>query len=451
MKLLRSNPQCSYAISKVFGAFFYHTKTLARSATPNDTLLFRISRAGDPRFPIVRVIDQWLEEGRDISNADLQRIIKQLRRHRRHTHALQISEWLSDHGGHHLPPRDIAIWLDLISKVRGLKEVEKYFDSIRDTSRMYEVYGALLNCYVEHLSLDKAEATIQKMRELGFLKNSLPYNVMLSLYSRMGKTEKLDILMQEMEDKGIDWDVFTFNIRLNAYAATSDIEGMEKFLMKMEADLEISIDWEEVYRIWTLYKKIGKFLNTGLSLHDKIISLDDLDGAEKILEEWESENTPFDIRVPRTLITGYCKKGLLEKAEAYINWHIKSGKEPDSKMWECLTIGYHVHGQMEKAVETMKKSLLACRPGRVPTRLILAACLGYLKEKGDVQTAEEILRLLRDNCHFSTSICEELKNYFHGENPGSEAFDHLKGSDQDDQDLDSEAQGVLELKSNCCS
>ncbi|KAB1209998.1 hypothetical protein CJ030_MR6G023547 [Morella rubra] len=344
---------------------------------------------------------------------------------------------------------------------------------------MCEVYGALLNCYVEHKSLDKAEATMKKMRELGFLKISLPYNVMLSLYSRMGKNEKLGILMQEMEEKGIELNVFTYSIRLNAYAATSDIEGMEKLLMKMEADPEISIDWnayvaaangylkaglqektlemlkkaeqlvtskkiktayqifltmyaaiqkkEDVYRIWTLYRKMGKFLNSGyLCMIRSLVKLDDLDGAEKILEEWESENTLFDIRVPTALITGYCKKGLLEKAEAYINRLIQSGKEPDSKMLECLTIGYRVHGQMEKAVETMKKALLACRPGSVPNRLILAACLDYLKEKGDAQTAEEILRLLRENCHFSTSICEGLQNYIHGENPGSKAFDHLK-------------------------
>ncbi|KAG2717306.1 hypothetical protein I3760_03G169300 [Carya illinoinensis] len=471
MKLFRSNPSRGNAISRVFGAFFYHTETIASSAPQIDSLYNRISRAGDPRFPIVRVIDQWLKEGRDVQNSDLYRFIKQLRKYRRFKQALQISEWLSEQRNHYLSPGGIAVRLDLISKVHGLEEAEKYFDSIPDTSRItIPVYGALLNCYAEHKSLDKAEATMQKMGELGFLKSPLSYNVMLTLYSLMGKTEKLESLIQEMENKGIDWDMYTVNIRLKAYVATSDIKGIEKLLMKMEADPEITIEWNtyavaangyskaglhektiemlkkaeqlvssktrksayetfltlyaaiqnkaEVYRIWTLYEGMGKVWNSGyLCMMSSLVKLDDLDGAEKILEEWESVTTLLDFRIPRVLITAYCKKGLLEKAEAYIDRLKASGMEVDLITWDRLASGYHAHGQVEKAVEAMKQALLAGIPGYKPNRFILAEHLKYLKEKGDVEAAEEILRLLRENCHFSTGICEKLRSYIRVESP----------------------------------
>ncbi|XP_041004009.1 pentatricopeptide repeat-containing protein At2g20710, mitochondrial-like [Juglans microcarpa x Juglans regia] len=471
MKLFRSNPWRGFAISRVFGAFFYHTETIPRSAPQIDSLYLRILQAGDPRVPIVRVIDQWLEEGRDVQNSELHILIKQFRKCRRFKHALQISEWSSEHRNPNPFPGHIAVRLDLISKVHGLEEAEKYLDSIPDTSRITShVYGALLKCYAEHKSLDKAEATMQKMRELGFLKSSLPYNDMLTLYSRMGKTEKLDSLMQEMERKGIDWDKFTGSIRLNAYAATSDIKGMEKLLMKMEADPEITICWNayasaangylkaglhektiemlkkaeqlvsgktrksayeifltlyaaiqnkaEVYRIWTLYGGIGKVWNSGyLSMMSSLVKLDDLDGAEKILEEWVSVTTFLDFRIPRVLITAYCEKGLLEKAEAYIDRFKESGMEVDPITLDRLASGYHAHGQVEKAVETMKQALLAGLPGFKPNRFILAEHLEYLKEKGDVEAAEEILRLLRENCHFSTAICEKLRSHIHVESP----------------------------------
>lgn len=409
----------------------------------------------------------------------------------------QICEWLSDQTNHGRPPGDIAIQLDLISKVHGLEEAEKYFGSIPDSSRILQVYGALLNCYAEQKSLDKAEATMQKMRELDFLKSSLSYNVMLSLYSRIGKTEKLDILTKEMEEKGIEWDTFTFNIRLNAYAATSDIEGMEKLLMKMEADPVITIDWnayvvaangylkaglhgktmemvkkaeqhvssksrrsayeifltlytaiqnkDEVYRMWDFYRNMGKVLNSGyICMISSLVKLDDIDGAKKIFEEWESGDTFFDIRVPRVLITGYCKKGLLEEAEAYINRLVESGRELDSIMWERMATGYRAHGQMEKAVETLKKAFLAGGARWRPNRYILGSCLEYLKEQGNVEGSEEILRLLRDHCHLSTDIDERLLKYLSSENPGSRASDYLKGDDQvegDDQDVDGETLG----------
>lgn len=409
----------------------------------------------------------------------------------------QICEWLSEQTNHGRPPGETAIRLDLISKVHGLEEAEKYFGSIQGSWRTLQVYGALLNCYAEHKSLDKAEATMQKMRELDFLKTSLSYNVMLNLYSRIGKTEKLDILIQEMEEKGIELDMFTFNIRMNAYVATSDIEGMEKLLMKMEADPEITIDWnayvvaangylkaglhgktlemlkkaeqlvssktwrsayeifltlytaiqnkDEVYRIWNLYRTMGKVLNSGyICMISSLMKLDDIDGAKKILEEWESGNTLFDIRVPRVLITRYCKKGLLEEAEAYINRLVESGRELDSITWERLATGYCAHRQMEKAVETIKKAFLAGGARWQPNRYILGSCLEYLKEQGNVEGAEEMLRLLREYCHLSTDIHERLLKYIRSKNPGSRAFDHLKGDDQmegDDQDVDGETRG----------
>ncbi|KAF5481270.1 hypothetical protein F2P56_001938 [Juglans regia] len=288
---------------------------------------------------------------------------------------------------------------------------------------------------------------------------------MLKLYSRLGKTEKLDSVMQEMEKKGIGRKMITFNIRLNAYAATSDIEGMEKLLMKMEADPKIAIDWNayavaakgylkaglhektkemlktgevfrmrgrkfayetfltlyaaiqnkaEVYRIWTCYGGMEEVWNSDgyLCMISSLVKLDDLDGAEKILEEWESVTTFVDFRIPRVLITAYCNKGLLEKAEAYIDRLKESGTEVDSITWDRLASGYHAHGQMLKAVETMKQALLGNLPGYKPNRFILAECLKYLKEKGDVEAAEEILRLLGENCHFSNGNCEKFRGYF---------------------------------------
>lgn len=90
MKLLSSNLWRGYGISRVLGVFFYPTRTLASSA-PIDSLYSRVSRAGDPKVSIIRVIDQWLEEGRQVQQSDLLMMIKQLRKFRRYSQALQVS------------------------------------------------------------------------------------------------------------------------------------------------------------------------------------------------------------------------------------------------------------------------------------------------------------------------------------------------------------------------
>ncbi|KAJ7948302.1 Pentatricopeptide repeat-containing protein [Quillaja saponaria] len=451
MKLIPSNPWRAYGISRVLRALLYSTEAQTFSSRRDDSLYRRISRAGDPQVSIVPILDQWVEEGRGVKQSELKRFIKMLRNFRRFRHALQVSEWMTGEGNHNLLPGDVAVRLDLISKVHGLELAERYFNSIPETSRTFHVYGALLNCYAEHKSLDRAEATMQKLKDLGYFQRNLFYNVMLNLYSRMGAFEKLDSLVQEMEEKGITGDCFTCSIQLNAYAASSDIEAMEKLLMKMETNPLLTMDWnayiaaangylkaelfekayammkksellingkikrvayenlltlytvigkkEDVYRIWELYKykSFGKPYNSGyLCMLSSLEKLGDIDGAERILEEWESATTTFDIRLPNLLVTAYCKRGFLGKAEACIERLSESGKEPNASTWNRLALGYIVHNHMEKAVETLKKVILASQPGWKPNLSIVGSCIEYLKGKGDLESEMEILRLLRE-------------------------------------------------------
>ncbi|KAJ6360852.1 hypothetical protein OIU77_004803 [Salix suchowensis] len=208
-------------------------------------------------------------------------------------------------------------------------------DDVPESLRGLEVYGALLNCYAHYKHLEEAEATMRKMREMGFVRNVLSYNVMLNLYYQMGKYEKLEVLMQEMEKWGICFSNITYKILLNAYVATSNIEEIKKKLMKMEADPLVSIDWyayvvaangylkaglidktltmlwrseqlisgksarfacetltslytavgnkEQVYRVWNLYKTKGRSLNSSYHcMINSLLKLDGVDGAERI-------------------------------------------------------------------------------------------------------------------------------------------------------------------------
>ncbi|KAA8526392.1 hypothetical protein F0562_008405 [Nyssa sinensis] len=455
---ISSNSWCGRydGISRVCRVLLHSTQTLNYSAS-NDTLYGRISPAGDHRVSIVPILDQWVQEGRAVNKDELKTAIKLLRKYRRFSHALQLSEWMSDRRSLDLLPGDVAVRLDLVSKVHGLEQAEKFFNSIPNTMRTYHVYGALLNCYAHEKSLEKAEAVMQKIRELGLLRISLSYNVMLNLYSKMGKHEKLDTLMQEMEEKGMGRDKPTLYIRLTAYGVASNIEGMEKLLMWMEADPLLAMDWntyviaangyskaglvekslemlkkseqhisskrrgfayeilltlyaslankDDVYRIWDLRKKVGKIYNMGyFRMVSSLVKLDDIDGAEKILEEWESVNTSFDFRIPNLLINAYCKKGLLEKAEAFVSIAIERGKEPTVGTWDCLATGYYKDNQMAKAVDTMRKAILANPRGWKLNRVTLTACLEYLKKNGDVDVSEEFTGLIGKWCHFSESI-----------------------------------------------
>lgn len=428
-----------------------------------DTLFRRISPMGNPNVSIVPLLNQWVEEGHPVDKQQLQRLIKELRFFRRFTHALEISMWMTDKRYLNITAADAAVQLDLIAKVKGIEEAENYFSNVSEKIRALEVYSALLNCYSYVKSAEKAEATMQKMRDLGLARSTLVYNSMLKLYYQTGNFEKLDSLMHEMEENGITYDRYTYCTRLSAYADASDREGIDKILTMMEADPDVALDWviyttaangyakvglldkalamlkkseeqikggkigraynfllslygkygkkDDVLRIWELYKKVMKVHSNGYkSVISSLLKCDDLESAENIFEEWESQNLPYDTRIPNFLIDAYCRNGLLEKAENLINHEKLKGREIHVKAWYYLAAVYRQNNQTHKAVEAMKEVLAAYRtPSKwKPSVESLAACLDYFKDEGDTDGAKNFIELLKDKDFIPADLEDKL-------------------------------------------
>jgi len=386
-------------------------------------------------------------------------------------------EWISNERNHDLPPGGIAKQITLISKVQGLEQAERYFRGIPDVKIGFKILAALLRCYVEHKSLEEAEAVMKKIEKLNPGHRTECYNMMLKLYAEVGKYDKLDRLMRKMKEKDI-CSARTYNIRLNAYVAATDMEGMEKLLMQMEADPLATVDWytycnaangyrkvnniekvtamlkksehlargktrrlayesiqtmyasignkDEVYRLWNICTSFKSSCNSSyISMLSSLVKLDDIDGAEKILEEWESNHANFDCRIPNLMIRAYCKWGQLDKAEAYIKRVLDGGKPLDGRAWDQLASGYSACSDMEKAVQAFKKAISANLEGMKPNPFTLVACVKYLKEKGDLDLAFEILNLCRAKRHLSLSSFDGLVIYLHNEIPDTEPLDFM--------------------------
>ncbi|KAJ0812163.1 putative tetratricopeptide-like helical domain superfamily [Helianthus annuus] len=448
MALVRSYKQSN----SICRALLYSTETnIQQNFKRNDDNLYRrISPVGDPNVSMIPILDQWEKEGKTVIYTQLFLIIKTLRKFNRFTHALQLSEWMANRKGSKLTAPSAAIHLDLLSKAQGVEQAEQYFNSLPDDVKKLQVYSALLNCYAATKSVEKAEATEEKMKQSGMM-TTLSYNSMLNLYKKIGDYEKLDKIHQEMLEMGVPCDKPTYYIRLSAYALTSDIEKMEKVLKNMESNSNLGIDWnayviasggyiksglpdkafemlkksedyihgnskgaawenlistyasigkkDDVYRIWNLYKTSwSKVYNRGYtSIVRALVRLDDIDGAEKVLAEWESQKLSFDFRIPNMLIKAYCTKGLLVKAEAYVDRLVGMGKQPPASTWVLFVTAYTKDKEMEKVVEMLKKCVVAeDMRGCKLDQDVFTACVEYLKENGDLKMVEEIEKVFKD-------------------------------------------------------
>ncbi|XP_044502620.1 uncharacterized protein LOC123223489 [Mangifera indica] len=464
------NIDCHFALGNVPAVRSVSITTEKRSSGNSrwrgsmHALYRRISPVGNPRVSIVPILDQWVEEGRPVKKEQLLIFIKELRSYRRFRHALEISMWMTDKRYLPLTPGDVAIRLDLISKVHGTEEAENYFSSVPEQLKGLPVYSSLLNCYVSAKSVEKAEATMQKMRDLGLAQASLEYNSLLNLYYHTANYEKLDSLMHEMQEKGIRYNKFTLGIRLSAFGATSDVEGIDKTLAMMESDPDFVWDWtvysnaasgyakaglmdkavemlkkseelitgeksnrayeflitlyakfgkkDDVLRLWELYKKNHKIYNKGyICVIPSVLKFDDFESAQMIFDAWESVNENYDIRILNFMIGAYSRKGLLQEAKTLIDRAKLKGGRPNQKTWLSMAVGYFKHNQTQKAVEAMEEALVVCQTGWKPRKEIFAACLKYFKGKGDIEGAEKFIKLLRNKDIILVELQDKLLNY----------------------------------------
>ncbi|KAF5181633.1 Pentatricopeptide repeat-containing protein [Thalictrum thalictroides] len=460
-------------------------------------LYSRISPLGDPNVSLVPELDKWVEEKKKVKVAELQRIIRDLRKRKRYSHALQVSEWMGGKGVCSFTSSEHAVQLDLIGRTRGLDSAESYFNSLSDEDKTEKTYGALLNCYVKSCLTDKSLSLMQKMKDMGFASSALCYNDLMCLYTNTEEYEKVPELLKEMKENGVTPDNFSYRICINSYGAQSKIEEMEKVLTEMICQPNITMDWNtyatvanfyiksgnkdkaaanlklseekltsidglgynhlislyaslrdkaEMTRLWELKKSAcKKYINIDyITMLSSLVRLDDLEEAEKLLKEWESSGNSYDFRVPNVLLIAYSKKGLVEKAEELLTCITEKGKTPIPNSWGILAGGYANKCEMENALRCMKMAFSVSKGVWKPNPKTITSILQWLGDEGKVDDAEAFVESLK-------AFGPMDKNMYHAlikanVRAGKDVKDLLESMKADKIDEDEDIQKILSLK-----
>lgn len=345
-------------------------------------------------------------------------------------------------------PFDIGLRLKLILKNFGLEQAENYFTKIPESRRNYQIYLALLNCYTVSKSVEKAESIMLKARDLKYADKPIWYNLMMNMYYQLGNREKMGELLSEMESNSISYDHFTYSICLSACAMASDSVGMDRVVRIMESDPSVIVHWrtlvtaaqgyikigsideamevlrklekqmkisphkyvllafllnlyaeagkkEEIYRIWKATKD-GKVVNkVYISMMRSLMKFNDIEGMEKVFEEWESGASLFDFRVPNFLIDAYCNDGCMEKAETLIAKVVSKGGIPIVTTWCYMAGGYITKNQVDKAVRSLRKAISVCPSKFTSQKHSLITCLECLQNNENVEEVKEMIKSFR--------------------------------------------------------
>ncbi|GKE37978.1 pentatricopeptide repeat-containing protein [Tanacetum coccineum] len=302
-------------------------------------------------------------------------------------------------------PTDHAVQLDLIGKVHGFVEAEKYFNALTEEDKNGKTYGALLHCYVRQRETDKSLSHFEKMKEKGFVESPVTYNDIMCLYIRSSETDKVLDVLKEMKTNGVNPDNLSYRMCINSYGDKLDIEGMEKVLSEMEKDSNIVMDWntyavvanchikekltdkannalkkaeklvakdglgynhlislharlgnkEDVLRLWGLQKTACKRqINRDYTTMVKsLVRIEEFEKAEKLLVEWKSSGNVYDFQVPLILIDGYLKKDLSDKAKDLLDNLVNERKATTPDIWGLVADSFLKKGDVQKALSCM--------------------------------------------------------------------------------------------------
>lgn len=430
----------------------------APSGGTRDTLGGRLVSLVYPKRSAVATITKWKEEGRPVRKYELNRIVRELRKLKRYKHALEICEWMTLQKDMQLMPGDYAVHLDLISKLRGLVNAEKFFEDLPENMRDRHTCTALLHTYVQNKMSAKAEALMEKMKECDFLQSPLPYNHMISLHISNGQLEKVPEMIRELR-KNTKPDVVTYNLMLAVCASKSDMETAGKIFEELKK-AKLEPDWvtystlanlyikekefeeasstlkemekmasrrnraaysslislytnmqekDEVRRIWKKMKALFQRMNDSeyTCMIASLVKLGYLGEAENLYKEWESASTTGDARIPNILLAGYINKDQMEAAESFYQRIVEKGISPCYTTWELLTWGYLKNKQMEKVLAYFKQAVGSVKKWNPNDRLVKEVCQ-KLEEDGNTDGAEKLLVILRKAGHLSTERYNSL-------------------------------------------
>ncbi|KAL9240971.1 hypothetical protein vseg_015132 [Gypsophila vaccaria] len=415
-----------------------------------EALYHRLFKNGGDDVTVRHELNVFLKSKKRVFKWEVGDTIKKLRDRKHYYAALKLSDTMSGRGMN-MTISDQAIHLDLIGKTHGVSAAENYFVDLLDSSKNIECYGALLNLYCKELMPDKAEALMEKMKEIGLPITAMSYNSLMTLYSKTGHPEKVPALVQEMKGSDILLQTYTYNVWMRALAAVKDIYGVERVLDEMKRDGRVAEDWTtysnlasiyvdagmfekaenalkelekkntsrdlspyqflitlygktgnlvEVHRVWrSLRLAFPRTPNTAyLNMIQVLAKLKDLQAAEKHFSEWESSCTTYDIRIANALMAAFIKDDSLQKARELRKRACKRGAKPNAKTWEIFLEHYLKAGEVKLAVNCIERAVALGRGDGskwVPCSEVVDAVMEHFEQSKDVDGAEAFLDTLK--------------------------------------------------------
>ncbi|XP_045807732.1 pentatricopeptide repeat-containing protein At1g02370, mitochondrial-like [Trifolium pratense] len=397
---------------------------------------------------VSQTLNRYIMEGKAVGKGELEKCVEELRKYRRFQHAFEILEWMMMRKIN-FSWDNYAVYLDLMSKVKGVIDAENYFNSLPNPAKNKYTWGSLLNCYCKELMLDKALSHFEKMDELGFV-TSLSFTNLMTLYMKLGQPLKVHELVNDMKVRKMRMTGFTYIVWMNSCAALNDLDGVENVYKEMKRENGDKIDWKtysnlaaiyvkagefvkaelmlkkmeqvvrpqqretyhcllslyggtgnvtEVYRVWSKLKTVSPVTNRSyLIMLSTLRRLEDMQGIIKLFKEWESRRVNYDPRLVSVAVETYLSQNRDEEAVSLFKEVLKTCRGPFFRIREMFMVSLLEKGQLDGAMSHLEAALSEVSGDKYrPSPQVVSAFLMYYEDKTDLDGVDELSKILRSH------------------------------------------------------
>ncbi|KAL6195585.1 hypothetical protein ACLB2K_031203 [Fragaria x ananassa] len=359
-----------------------HEASYPKQEEPRSCLSYRIEKL--PRGePVGSAFQIWMGDGFPIHRGDIFHAINRLRKLKSNQRALEVMEWVIRERPYMPKELDYSYLLEFTTKFHGISQ------------------GAI-------------RLPLECMRELGHPISHLVFNRLIILHSSPRLKKLIPKILAQMKADKVARHASTFNILMKMEASEHNIDG----LMKVYSDMKrANVDPNEfsfciiatAYAVARLHTAAEAYVEaleksaTGknwstLDVLIMLYGIGQLTLAEELWLEMKSVKGLRSTEQFNSIISVYCKHGLIDKATAIFREITTNGCKPNAITFRHLALGCLKSGLVEEATKTLDLGMdltisnvvRNSTPWLETTLLIIEAFV----EKGDIRNVEKLFEEL---------------------------------------------------------
>ncbi|CAM8967373.1 unnamed protein product [Rhodiola kirilowii] len=396
------------------------------------------------------VFQGWMGEGLPVHRGDVFHAINRLRKLKLNKRALEVMEWVIRERPYRPKELDYSYLLEFTTKLHGMEQGEKLFSRVPSEFQNELLFNNLVIACLDKGLIKLSLEYMKKMREFGHPISHLVFNRLIILHSSPGRRKNVKKILMQMKADKVTPHVSTYNILMKIEANERNIDGLVKVVCDMKRATvvpnEISYcilatahaaarlytvaetyveaveksmtgdNWSTLDVLLILYGYLGrakgveqtwsavcKLQNVRAKSYMLMIEalgrIGDISRAEEI---WAEMKTSKGLKLTdqfNSIISVYCRHGMIAKASKLYKEMKASGLKPNSITFRNLALGCLKADLIDEAFKTLELETTVGTSRRVkmstPWLETTLQMVDVFAEKGDVRNVEKLFEDLK--------------------------------------------------------